>query len=131
MKIVNTYFIWAVRILTSLILLQTLYFKFTAQPESVYIFSKLGLEPYGRIGSGIAELIAGILILIPRYTWIGAGMALCVISGAIVAHLTNLGIEVLGDGGQLFLYALIVFVGSIILLYHHRKQIPFINKILR
>lgn len=131
MKNSKSLIIWGIRLLTAIILLQTLYFKFTAQPESVYIFSTLGLEPYGRIGSGIVELIAGVLILIPRYTWLGALLALAVISGAIFSHLfTKLGIEVMGDGGQLFVYALIVFFGSTILIFHHRKQVPFLNKII-
>ena len=124
------YVVWIVRLITAGILLQTLYFKFTAQPESVYIFTTLGMEPYGRIGSGIAELIAGVLILIPRTTWIGAGLALVVMAGAIFSHLTTLGIEVMEDGGQLFMYALIVFFGSCFLLFHQRNQVPYLNKYL-
>ncbi|MEZ4933630.1 MAG: hypothetical protein R2788_16100 [Saprospiraceae bacterium] len=54
-----------IRLLVAVILLQTLYFKFTASPESVYIFEQTGLGAAGRIGSGIAELIAAILILVP------------------------------------------------------------------
>lgn len=126
----KSYLVWGVRLVTAGILLQTLYFKFTAQPESVYIFTTLGMEPYGRIGSGIAELIAGVLILIPRYSWIGAGIALLVISGAIFSHMTTLGIEVMEDGGQLFIFALIVFFGSCFLIFHQRKQIPYLNKLL-
>lgn len=94
--------IWILRGLAALILLQTLFFKFTASAESVYIFSKLGMGPWGRIGSGIAELIAAVLILIPRTTWLGAAMATGIMGGAIFFHLTTLGIAVQGDGGQLF-----------------------------
>lgn len=96
------YLLWAVRIVAAVILLQTLYFKFLAQPESVYIFSTLGVEPWGRIGSGVVELIASVLILIPRTSWIGAGIGLGVMAGAILSHLTILGIEVQGDGGPVF-----------------------------
>lgn len=124
------YLTWAAQIIAALILLQTLYFKFTAAPESVYIFSTLGLEPVGRIGSGITELIAGILLLIPRFAWAGAIIALGVISGAIVSHLTILGIEVMGDGGQLFAYAIIVFVCSVFVLWRKRSGIPVLNKYL-
>lgn len=130
MKNYKTYLIWIVRLITAGILLQTLYFKFTAQPESVYIFTTLGMEPHGRIGSGIMELIAGILILIPPYTWIGAMMAMMVMLGAIFSHFTTLGIEVMDDGGQLFIYALIVFFGSCFLLFHQRRDIPYLNKYL-
>src|SRR5207247_8896271 len=92
---------WVCRIAAAVILLQTLFFKFTAAPESVYIFTKVGLEPYGRIGSGVAELIAAILILIPATTWLGAGLALAVIFVATFRPLTVLGIRVLVDGDQL------------------------------
>lgn len=113
---------WLLRLIAAIILLQTLYFKFTASPESVYIFTTVGMEPWGRIGSGIAELIAGILLLIPRTTWLGALLGLGVMSGAIFFHLTMLGIEVQGDGGQLFIYALIVFVSCAILFVIHRPS---------
>ena len=115
--------VWLLRLLPAIILLQTLFFKFSASPESVYIFTKVGMEPWGRIGSGIAELIAAILILIPRTTWLGALLAMGVMSGAIFFHLTILGIEVQGDGGLLFIYALIVFVTAALLLFMNREKI--------
>ena len=121
------YIPFILRLIPAVILLQTLFFKFTAAPESVYIFETLGLEPYGRIGSGIAELIAAVLLLIPKTSWAGAGLSLGVISGAIVSHLTQLGIEVQGDGGDLFFLAVIVFVFSAIVLWMHRKEIPVIG----
>src|SRR6266513_3986628 len=93
---------WISRVAAAVILLQTLFFKFTAAPESVYIFTKVGLEPWGRIGSGITELIAAILILIPATTWLGAALALAVMAGAIFSHLTVVGIVVMDDGGLLF-----------------------------
>src|SRR5437762_4934659 len=93
---------WICRAAAAVILLQTLFFKFTAAPESVYIFTKVGLEPWGRIGSGITELIAAILILIPATTWLGAALALAVMAGAIFSYLTVLGIVVMDDGGLLF-----------------------------
>ncbi|MGC6487063.1 MAG: DoxX family protein [Planctomycetota bacterium] len=105
---------WFARVVVAVILLQTLVFKFTAAPESVYIFETVGMEPWGRIGSGVAELIAGALLLIPgrRFAAAGAAMSLGVISGAIFFHLTKLGIVVQDDGGQLFAMALAVFVGA-------------------
>lgn len=121
--------LWTLRIVAAIILLQTLYFKFTAAPESVYIFETVGMEPYGRIGSGIVELIASILLLIPRTSWLGAFLALGTISGAIFFHLTKLGIEVQGDGGTLFILALIVFVTSLVNVWLSRKQIPVLNRL--
>lgn len=115
------------RIAVAVILIQTLRFKLTAHPDSVYIFTQVGLEPYGRIGIGIVELIAGILLLIPRTVWIGAGITAGVIGGAVMMHLTSLGIEVKGDGGALFYTAIFVLLASIILLYSERKSLPFIG----
>ena len=114
---------WILRILASLILLQTLFYKFSAAEESVYIFSMLGMEPWGRIGTGVAELIASILILIPATTPFGAVMGTGLMGGAIFFHLTKLGISVRGDGGQLFIYALLVFISCIGLVYLYRGQL--------
>ena len=119
---------WICRIAAAVILLQTLFFKFTAAPESVYIFTKVHGEPWGRLGSGVVELIAAALILIPRTVWAGALLALGVMAGAIVSHLTVLGIEVMGDGGLLFGLALIVFCTSTVALVLHRTQIPVIGR---
>jgi len=115
--------IWILRIVSALILLQTLYFKFTGAEESVYIFSKLGMESWGRIGTGVMELIASVLILYPRTTIIGALLGTALMSGAIFFHLTRLGIAVQGDKGQLFVYALLVFAGCIVLLFISRKEL--------
>ena len=119
---------WALRLTAAVILLQTLFFKFTAAPESVYIFTKVGAEPWGRIGSGLVELIAAILILTPRATWLGSLLAIGVMTGAILSHLTVLGIEVQGDKGSLFVLALIVFVCSTANLFLHRSEIPVIGR---
>lgn len=118
---------WLCRIVAAIILLQTLFFKFTAAPESVYIFTKVGAEPWGRIGSGIVELIAAILLLTPRFVSAGAFLALGVMAGAILSHLTVLGIEVQGDKGLLFFLAITVFVTSAIALFFHRAHIPVIG----
>ena len=124
----NKYLLLLFRIVVALILVQTLRFKFTAHPDSIYIFEKVGLGAVGRIGTGIVELIAAILILVPRTIWLGALLTTGVIGGAIVSHLTILGIEVKGDGGTVFYLALISFTLSLILLWNERKKIPFIGK---
>lgn len=121
---------WLLRITAAVILAQTLFFKFTAAPESVYIFDKVGLGAPGRIGSGIAELIAAILLLIPGTVWLGAGLALAVMGGAIKSHLTVLGIVVMNDHGLLFGLAITVAICSAILLLIHRRSIPVIGKLL-
>ena len=122
--------IWALRIIAAFLLLQTLFFKFTGAEESIYIFSTLGMEPWGRIGSGILELIASILILYPRTTFIGAALGAGLMSGAIFFHLTKLGISVRGDGGLLFAYAIIVFISCVILLFIYRGEINNILKLI-
>ena len=114
--------LWVLRILAALIMLQTLYFKFSGAEESVYIFSQLGMEPWGRIGTRILELIASILILYPATTFFGSVLAIGLMGGAIVAHLTKLGISVKNDGGQLFIYALVVLVSSLILAVVYRNE---------
>lgn len=119
---------WFLRILAASILLQTLFFKFTAAPESVYIFSKVGAEPWGRIGSGIIELIAALLIIAPRFTWLGSMIALLVMAAAIVSHLAVLGIEVQGDKGLLLGLAVIVFICCAVNLALHRGAIPVIGR---
>ncbi len=116
------------RLAVAVILIQTLRFKFTAHPDSVYIFETVGLEPIGRIGIGIAELIAGILILIPRTAWLGATLTLGIIGGAIFMHLTQLGIDVRGDGGVLFTTAVVTFTLSAIILWLYRSSIPILGK---
>ena len=116
------------RLTAAVILLQTLYFKFTGAPESVYIFTNVGMEPWGRYGSGVAELIAAIFLLIPCRAWAGAILALGVMGGAIASHLTVLGIVVQNDGGLLFGLALTVAAGSLVTLVLHRRQIPIVGK---
>ena len=118
---------WALQLIVAGILLQTLFFKFTGAAESVYIFSTLGIEPWGRVGFGVVELIAAILLLVPATVTIGAVLALGVIVGAILSHLTVLGIDVQGDGGLLFFLALAVFIASAAILVVRRGEIPVLG----
>jgi uncharacterized membrane protein YphA (DoxX/SURF4 family) len=122
---------WGLRLIAAGILLQTLFFKFTGAEESKYIFSTLGVEPWGRIGSGVVELVAAILLLVPRTTAIGALIALATMSGAILSHLAFLGIEVKNDRGLLFGLAATVFVAALGVLYLHRFEIPILGAKLR
>src|SRR5262249_41242085 len=122
---------WICRVTAAVILLQTLFFKFTGAEESVYIFTKVGLEPAGRYTSGVVELIAAVLLLSRCHAWLGALLATGVMSGAIVSHLTVLGIVVKDDGGLLFALAITVLVCSLIVLVLHRRQIPFVSRLLR
>jgi len=115
------------RIAAAVILIQTLFFKFTAAPESVSIFTKVGLEPWGRIGSGVVELIASILLFVPRLHWLGATIAIGVLGGAVVSHLTVLGIVVMDDGGLLFVLAVVTIVCCAVVLFFERRSIPLIG----
>lgn len=118
---------WICQIVAAVILLQTLFFKFTAAEESVWIFTQLGAEPWGRIGSGVVELVAGVLLLVPGTAAVGAVLALGGIGGAIAAHLTVLGIEVQGDGGLLFALACGVLVSSSLVLWLRRGELPVVG----
>ncbi len=118
----NNILSWALRLIAAIILLQTLSFKFTAHPESVELFTKLGVEPWGRIGTGVIELITGVLLLIPATAFIGGFLSFGLMSGAILSHLTVIGIESKGDGGQLFMLAIIVLACSIIIMWLHKQQ---------
>ena len=122
---------WTLRAIAAIILLQTLFFKFTGAKESVYIFTTLGMEPWGRIGSGVAELIASILLLLPQTVVFGAIMSLGVISGAIFFHLTKLGIALplVDDHGELFALAVVVFVCSLAILIMHRQDVPRVERV--
>lgn len=116
---------WLLRIIAAVILLQTLFFKFTASPESVELFTKIignEYEAFARIGTGVLELITAILLLIPNTVFMGAFMGLGLMAGAIFSHLTIIGIKSQGDGGQLFIYAIIVAVCCLITLLLHKQQ---------
>jgi putative oxidoreductase len=121
---------WVLQLTVAGILLQTLFFKFTGAEESVYIFSTLGAEPWGRIGSGVVELIAAGLLLIPATAPVGALLTMGLMAGAIGSHLTLLGIEIRGDGGLLFGLAVTAFVGSAIVLVIRRAQLPLLARLL-
>ena len=120
--IIRTIGIWILRLIPAIILLQTLYFKFTAQPESVQLFTRIGMEPYGRIGTGVLELVAAILILIPRYTGYGAILGLVMMTGALYFHLTKIGIFFGGDA-LLFIYAVITFVCCALLIFIYKTRL--------
>lgn len=123
---------WIFQVIAAVIMLQTLFFKLTGAPETIHIFTTIGAEPVGRYGSAVAELIAGILLLWPRFSWAGAALGIGIMLGAIGAHLGPLGIEVVvdgeSDGGTLFGMAVVTLVSCIIVLALRFKQIPFLKK---
>jgi hypothetical protein len=109
-------------ILAALIFLQTLYFKFSAHPDSVYIFTKIGGEPYLPKGSGIAELGIGLLLLYPKTSHYGALPGLLLMLGAIGQYQFVPGINVNNHGGTLFALALITLISCVIVLVLKRKN---------
>jgi putative oxidoreductase len=118
---------WIARLIAAVILLQTLFFKFSGAPESVYIFTAVGQEPWGRYGSGIVELIASVLLFVPQGVAVGALLAAGMMCGAIFFHLTRLGIVVQNDGGLLFGLALVVLACAALILWLHRRTLPLIG----
>ena len=117
-----------IRITVAIILIQTLRFKFTRHPDSVYIFTEVGLEPYGRIGIGILELLAGISLLIPKTIWLGSSITIGLMLGAVFMHITKIGIEVNNDNGVLFYTAITTLILSLIIFYNYRKDAPIFNR---
>ena len=118
---------WIARLVAAVILLQTLFFKFSGAPESVYIFKAVGQEPWGRYGSGVVELIASVLLFVPRGVAVGALLAAVTMCGAVFFHLTKLGIIVQNDGGLLFSLALVVLACAALILWMHRRTLPIIG----
>ena len=129
---INNLLYWGARLVAAVLMLQTLYFKFTGAEESVFIFTQVGMEPWGRIGVGVMELIASVLLVVNVTAWLGGVLALGLMGGAIVMHLTILGIEVQGDGGRLFYYALIIAICSAVVLAFNKTKISeVIKRVLR
>ncbi|MBX3356935.1 MAG: DoxX family protein [Phycisphaeraceae bacterium] len=122
---------WVMQIAAAGILLQTLFFKFSGAEESRYIFSTLGVEPWGRFAAGTAELVAVVLLLVPQTAAIGAALAAVLMGGAVMSHLTRLGVEVRGDGGLLFALAVVVLAASVGVVVIRRSQLPVIGPQLR
>jgi len=121
---------WGCQLLAAIIMGQTLFFKFTGAPEARYIFSTLGVEPWGRYATGTLELVTVILLLTPRTAAAGAVLAMGLMAGAILSHLTRLGIEVQGDGGLLFGLAITTFLAAAIVAFLRRGQIPVLGALL-
>ncbi|SNR15533.1 DoxX family membrane protein [Tenacibaculum jejuense] len=119
----------ALKVLAGIIMLQTLFFKFTADMTSVDLFTKVAgeNEAFMRIGTGIIELIATILLFLPKKTWLGALITVGVMSGAIFSHIIKIGIIHNNDGGALFIMAIITLISGGILLFLNKKDIPFLN----
>ena len=127
----NNLLYWAVRLIAAVLMLQTLYFKFSGAEESVFIFTQVGMEPWGRIGVGVLELIASVLLMLNATAWLGGILALGLMGGAMMMHLTILGIEVKGDGGQLFFYALTITICAVVVLVFNKSKITELISRLR
>jgi len=130
MKKVSLSLYWSARLISVIILAQTLLFKFSGAAESIYIFTTVGMEPWGRIGIGILELVAAVLLLFNKAAWLGGGLALGLMLGAIGMHLTVLGISVQGDGGYLFFLALLVAVCSAFVLLRNKAKVESVVRFL-
>lgn len=126
----NKYLTLILKLTAAVIMLQTLFFKFSAAQQSIDLFIEIAgeNEAYMRVGTGIIELIASILLFIPKRTWLGALLALGTMTGAIMSHITILGIVHNDDSGALFIGALVTFLASLILLIQHRKDIPILGE---
>ena len=115
---------WILALIAAGIMIETLFFKFTAAPESVFIFKKMGTEPWMRWVQGVWELLASIGLLLPRWRWAGAILTTGAMSAAILSHLTWLGYAVQGDHGLLFCMALVTFTCGVSIMWVYRHHIP-------
>ncbi len=118
---------WICQLIAAAILGQTLFFKFTGAPESKYIFQTLGIEPWGRLGTGVLELVAVFLLLYPKTPALGSVLAMGLMAGAVFSHLTKLGISVQGDGGLLFGLAMAVLVTATVVAFLRRRELPLVG----
>lgn len=118
---------WFFQIVSAVILAQTLFFKFSGATESKFIFSTLGVEPWGRVATGQLELVAVMLLLTPQLAVFGGLLSAGLMAGAILSHLTKLGVVVQDDGGLLFALAVTVFVSAVLIVWLRRFQLPFIG----
>lgn len=122
---------WVLQLVAAGILGQTLFFKFSASRESVYIFETLGMEPWGRIGTAVIELVAVVLLLVPRTAALGALIAIGVMLGAMVSHFTRLGIAIVvdgkSDGGLLFILAVTTLISATIVAWLRRTELPIVG----
>lgn len=116
--------IWLCSLVAAGIMLETLFFKFTAAPESVYIFRKMGTEPWMRWVQGIWELLAAIGLLWPSKRWAGGVLTTGAMAAAILSHMTWLGYSVQSDHGLLFCMALVTFACGFAVMWLHRHHIP-------
>jgi len=122
--------LFALKAIAVITMLQTLFFKFSAANQSVELFTKIAgeHEAYLRIGTGIIELISSILLFTSNRSWLGALMTLGVMSGAILGHITILGISHNNDGGLLFGAAVYIFIVALVVLINQRKKIFILGK---
>ena len=126
----NKKIVLTLKVIAAIIMLQTLFYKFPGAQESIDLFTKIAgkNEAYMRIGTGILELIASILLFVPKSTWLGALLTMGLMGGAIMSHLTILGIEHNNDGGLLFISAIITLISGIVVLLSEKENIPFFEK---
>jgi len=110
-------------IIAALILLQTLFFKFKASPESVALLTALGVEPFGRIATGVFELIAAALLIVPATRLHGGIFGVGLMFGATASHIFIVRVESNGDEGILFVLAFFVLIFSLLALYFKRPKL--------
>ncbi len=119
--------IFLVKFLITIIVGQTLFFKFSGAVESIYIFSVLGVEPWGRLALGVLELLSLVFLWIPKTTLYALILILGMMSGAIASHLFILGIEIMGDKGELFILGVVTWLCTAVLLFIKREEIKLLS----
>lgn len=124
---------WSAQVLAAVILAQTLYFKFTYAPETRHIFGPLGGRPAATF-VGLLELACVAQLLVPRTAAFGAVLALALMGGALMTHLTMIGVAVTNpdtgesDGGLLFGLALVVALCALVVLAFRWRDLPLVGR---
>lgn len=106
-------------------------YKLTGHPGSVWLFQTLadwlfigGYEKPFRLSVAIAEIVASVLVVIPRTRIWGAALSFGIISGAIFFHVFSpVGIDPFDDGAQLFKEAVAVWFASAFILVVMRNEV--------
>ena len=120
---------WILQLVVVVILGQTLFYKFTDAPETAELFAQLGMGAFGYKLIGLLELIACILLLIPASVATGALLGWGLMTGAIIAHVTEIGFE--GELGVLGAMAITAWLCCMVIMYLNRRSLPILRAVFR
>ena len=122
--------LWVCQVIAAAVMVAAGFIKLQGGPVDIFIFEKLGMEPFGRYLITVLEFTAGILLVWPSFSVLGALLSVGTMIGASIAHATVLGFSVQGDGGMHVGLLVLVFVTSGVVLWARRRSLPVIGATL-